>query len=147
MRKLIIIFLLFSNLFSQMIDIDSFITDIYSKKDGKLKKITISLLVEGRYVEENRHKIVDALNVVISSFFLEELFTSKGKISLKDLLKNYALKKHSVEIDMVFIKRIYINEDLTIEKVIEAIKKERLLDKTTDFSKEKNVLKEKNKDY
>ena len=141
MRKLIIILLIISNISAQMITIDSFITDIYSKKGNKLKKVSVSLLVEGRYVKENRHKIVDALNVVISSFFLEELFTSKGKIGLKDMLKNYALKRHSVEIDMVFIQRIFIKENLSVEKVIEAIKKEGLVNKNV------NVVKEKNKDY
>ena len=42
-------------------------------------KIIIDLMIEGRYVEEESFKVVDALNVVIGSFFAEDLLTSKGK--------------------------------------------------------------------
>jgi len=123
MRK--IIFLLVSVLFlqAQTLKIEHFRTDIYSSSSKELKKIDMSLMIEGRYVEDEKYKVIDALNVVIGSFYVENLATSQGKESFKKLLKEYSAKKHSVDIDDVYIVGFTLVSQPSTDDIINALKK------------------------
>lgn len=130
MHKIIVLlFLLLFNI-SLVYASDSFVVDdfeasLYSKvsKDGT-KNIETSIIFEGRDVEENDFKITDALNVVIGSFYAEDLLTSKGKEALKTTLIKYVADKYSIDIDNIYIQKLKIVDNTTAEKIIEALKKE-----------------------
>ncbi len=87
----------------------------------------INLIIEGRYVEDEKYKVIDALNVVIGSFYVENLATSQGKENLKKLLKEYSAKKHDVDIDDVYILSFRIDEDkipFSLDDLIKKLKDE-----------------------
>jgi ABC-type phosphate/phosphonate transport system substrate-binding protein len=69
-------------------------------------------------------KIIDALNVVIGSFYAENLLTSKGKEGLKQAIINYASDKHGIDIDHVYIQKLNIKKESSTYDIIEAMKKE-----------------------
>ncbi len=124
-RVLFLIFFLHVAIFAQKLEISDFQTDVYSKS-GKvaLKKVNLSMIVIGRYVEDESYKIIDALNVVIGSYFAEDLFTSKGKESLKKGLISYTSKKYSIDIDDVYIQKFYMVKFPKVDKIVEALRKE-----------------------
>lgn len=124
MKKLLFLFIITLSLQAQTLHIDHFTTDIFSSSSKELKKIDISLIVEGRYVEDESYKIIDALNVVIGSFYIESLATSQGKENLKKLLKEYSAKKHSVDIDEVYITNFELVDKPSVNEIIKALKKE-----------------------
>jgi len=99
--------------FAETLNIDNFETDLYSR-DAKssIKKVSISLRLEGR----------DALNVVIGSFYVEDLLTSLGKEKFKETLAKYTAKKHSVDIDEVLIISLKTVREPNIEELLEALK-------------------------
>ena len=123
--KLVILTLLLSGfLFADVVEIKNFECDLFSKDRNKLKKIEFSLLFDGRDLKENRHKIIDALNIVISSFYIENLFTSKGKERFKTVLTKYISKKYSVDIDDIFIQKFRVKDNITVDAFIDALRDE-----------------------
>lgn len=129
MHKFIVfLFLCFLNTFvygGESFVVDDFEASLYSKvsKDGT-KNIETSIIFEGRDVEENDFKITDALNVVIGSFYAEDLLTSKGKEAFKATLTKYVAEKYSIDIDNIYIQKLKIVDNTTAQKIIEALKKE-----------------------
>lgn len=109
--------------FAETLNIDNFETDLYSR-DAKssIKKVSISLRLEGRDVVDNEAYVLDALNVVIGSFYVEDLLTSLGKEKFKDTLAKYTAKKHSVDIDEVLIISLKTVHEPNIEELLEALK-------------------------
>ena len=109
--------------FAETLNIDNFETDLYSR-DAKssIKKVSVSLRLEGRDVVDNEAYVLDALNVVIGSFYVEDLLTSLGKEKFKDTLAKYTAKKHSVDIDEVLIISLKTVREPNIEELIEALK-------------------------
>ena len=109
--------------FAETLNIDNFETDLYSR-DAKssIKKVSISLRLEGRDVVDNEAYVLDALNVVIGSFYVEDLLTSLGKEKFKDTLAKYTAKKHSVDIDEVLIISLKTVREPNIEELLEALK-------------------------
>ena len=109
--------------FAETLNIDNFETDLYSR-DAKssIKKVSISLRLEGRDVVDNEAYVLDALNVVIGSFYVEDLLTSLGKEKFKDTLAKYTAKKHSVDIDEVLIISFKTVREPNIEELLEALK-------------------------
>ena len=99
--------------FAETLNIDNFETDLYSR-DAKssIKKVSISLRLEGRDVVDNEAYVLDALNVVIGSFYVEDLLTSLGKEKFKETLAKYTAKKHS-------LKTV---REPNIEELLEALK-------------------------
>ncbi len=125
MKKIACLLLIVSSLFSDTIHVDKLQSDLFSKEGNKLKKIEISLQLEGRSLRTNRHKIIDALNIILSSFYIEDLFTSKGKERFKEQLKRYIQKKYQVDIDFVYLKSFQLKyESASVEEFINALKKE-----------------------
>lgn len=109
--------------FAETLNIDNFETDLYSR-DAKssIKKVIISLRLEGRDVVDNEAYVLDALNVVIGSFYVEDLLTSLGKEKFKETLAKYTAKKHSVDIDEVLIISLKTVREPNIEELLEALK-------------------------
>ena len=109
--------------FAETLNIDNFETDLYSR-DAKssIKKVSISLRLVGRDVVDNEAYVLDALNVVIGSFYVEDLLTSLGKEKFKETLAKYTAKKHSVDIDEVLIISLKTVREPNIEELLEALK-------------------------
>lgn len=103
MRLVFIFFLaIFCN--AKSIEIQDFESDLYSKNGG-LKKVQLSVKIIGDNVDKELDYITDSLNMIISSYFYEDLFTESGKEKFKQTLIKYLGKKYSVNIDQVlFIK-------------------------------------------
>ena len=124
MKKLVLLVMVLLCIQAQTLHIDHFTTDIFSSSSKELKKIEMSLIVEGRYVKDESYKVIDALNVVIGSFYVENLATSQGKESFKKLLKEYSAKKYSVDIDDIYIINFETVDNPSINDMIQALKKE-----------------------
>jgi hypothetical protein len=122
--KIAVIFiLLVSSLWAQTLSVEGFESDLYSKRANfEVRKVRIDLRIEGRYVEDESFKVVDALNIVIGSFYAEDLLTSKGKTTLKDTLKSFSSKEHGVDIDTIYIHSLKIIDTASTEELIEALK-------------------------
>lgn len=110
------------SVFAQMVHVDDFSSEVFSKIKKKPVPIAMSLVFEGRYVKDEGYKIVDALNVVVGSFYFEDLITSQGKENLKKAIIAYCSKKYSVDIDNIYIQKI--NSQPSIKEIIDALKKE-----------------------
>ena len=82
------------SLFAQMLSVDNFSAEVFSSVTKKPVTISLKMMFEGRYVEEESYKIIDALNIVIGSFYLEDLITSQGKQKLKEAIKSYTTNKY-----------------------------------------------------
>lgn len=134
-----ICFLLFFTLLhvnAQKLDIVDFQTDVYSKNAKEFsKKINLSVVLVGRDVEEGSYKVVDALNVIIGSFYVEDLLTSKGKEAFKKALIQYSSRKYSVEIDEIYIQNLYIVHKVQIDEIIQAIKEQGCFKETPKVTK------------
>lgn len=124
MKKLAILFIFFGILFGENLRIEDFKSDLYSKNSSNLKKLNLSLEVVGRDVSEQKLQIYDGLNIIIGSFYIEDLMTSAGKESFKKTFLQYISKKHGVDIDEVFIIKLNIDSNLDIDKIVEAIKEQ-----------------------
>ena len=124
MKKVALLLLLSLFLKADVVEIKNFESDLFSKDRNRLKKIEFSLLFDGRDLNENRHKIVDALNIIISSFYIEDLFTSKGKERFKTVLTKYTAKKYSIDIDEIFIQKFQVKDNVSVETFIDALRDE-----------------------
>lgn len=124
MKKIALFLLLSTFLWADVLEIKNFESDLFSKDRNKLKKIEFSLLIDGRDLKENRHKVIDALNIVISSFYIEDLFTSKGKEKFKTVITKYITKKYAVDIDDIFIQKFTVIDNVSVDAFIDALKKE-----------------------
>lgn len=134
MRKIfcIIVFAIFA--FGDVLKISDFEVDIFSKMaQNSTKKISLNLELVGTDLNENEAYVLDSLNIIIGSFYAEDLLTSVGKEKFKDTFKKYTLKKHSVDIDNVLILSLRVVNDLEIQKIIDAIRTKNLcgLDSTS----------------
>lgn len=124
MKKITLFLLLSTFMLADVVEIKNFESDIFSKNKNRLKKIEFSLLFDGRDLKDNRHKIIDALNIVISSFYIEDLFTSQGKERFKTIITKYVSKKYSVDIDDIFIQKFRVKDSITVDAFIDALRDE-----------------------
>jgi uncharacterized protein (DUF2252 family) len=124
MRKIALFILLATFLSADVVEINDFESDLFSKDRNHLKKVEFSLLFDGRDLQENRHKIVDALNIVVSSFYIEDLFTSKGKERFKVVLTKYLSKKYAIDIDDIFIQKFKMVDNVSVDAFIDALRDE-----------------------
>ena len=123
MRKIVFSLLFVGiGLFAQMLNIDDFSSVVFSRATNKPVTVNLNLMVEGRYVEDESYKIIDALNIVIGSFYWEDLVTSQGKVNLKKALKAYTTKKYSIDIDNIYIQKIKSLPNT--QEIIDALKRE-----------------------
>ncbi|KHG34321.1 hypothetical protein [Sulfurospirillum sp. MES] len=125
MRRIFIAFLLLHvSLFAEMLAIEHFKANVFAKSDKKPVEVTLGLIFEGNDIKKNEYKAIDALNIVIGSYYAEDLVTSRGKELLKATLIAYAKKTHNITIDSVFIKELTVKTNPTTQEIVEAIKKE-----------------------
>lgn len=117
--KKIIVFLAFVGL-AFGFEINKFQVDVYSKSNV-LRKIELNLDIELRDENVKKSAIYDALNVIVGSFYAEDLMTSMGKENFKQSFIKYTAKKHSISIEEVYILGLKFVDDLMIDKIIEAI--------------------------
>ncbi len=123
MKKIAIILLFTAlSLFAQMLSVDDFSAEVFSRVTKKPVTINLNMMIEGRYVEEESYKIIDALNIVIGSFYLEDLITSQGKQKLKEAIKSYTTNKYSIDIDNIYIQKL--RSQPNTQEIIDALKKE-----------------------
>jgi len=123
MKKIMIVLLFTAlSLCAQMLNVDDFSAEIFSRVTKKPVTINLSMMIEGRYVEEESYKIIDALNIVIGSFYLEDLITSQGKQKLKKAIESYTTSKYSIDIDNIYIQSL--KSQPNTQEIIDALKKE-----------------------
>jgi uncharacterized protein (DUF2252 family) len=140
MKKIALFILLATFLSADVVEINDFESDLFSKDRNHLKKVEFSLLFDGRDLQENRHKIVDALNIVISSFYIEDLFTSKGKERFKVVLTKYLSRKYAIDIDDIFIQKFKMVDNVSVDAFIDALRDE-------GFCRERSNLKSISKSF
>lgn len=113
----------------EILRVSDFEVSVFSKVSKEPVAIIASVIFEGRDVEIYDFKIIDALNVVIGSFYAEDLLTSKGKLGLKQGLITYAVKEYAIDIDHIYIQKLKIIDSASTDDIIEALRKEGLFDK------------------
>ncbi|MBL0686652.1 MAG: hypothetical protein JJV95_05820 [Sulfurospirillum sp.] len=103
---------------------NEFEVNLFSKLSKELILIETSMIFKGSDVEINNFKIIDALNVVIGSFYAEDLLTSKGKEGLKEAIIGYTSNKYNIDIDHIYIQKLYIVKNVTSKTIIDALRAE-----------------------
>lgn len=126
MKKILAIVTLLCTLLSaeEILHVSDFEVSLFSKIEEAPVQVNASIIFEGRDVEIYDFKIIDTLNVVISSFYAENLLTSKGKQSLKEAMKNYARDRYAIDIDAVYIQKLHVRQVNDAKDVIKALKEE-----------------------
>jgi len=125
MRRIFIAFLLLHvSLFAETLVLEHFKANVFAKSDKKPVEAMVGLIFEGKEVKLYEYKVVDALNIVIGSYFAEDLVTSRGKELLKSTLIAYAKKTHGLVIDAVYIKELTVKTNPSTKEIVDAIKKE-----------------------
>jgi hypothetical protein len=120
MKKLLILIMTVFPLFGETIMIDNFQTDIFSKNTNDLKKIKLKLVFDTDKTVPT-YKLKDGLNIIISSFYIEDLFTSKAKESFKKLLIDYLKKRDNIEIKNIYIEDMQIVDKVSVEKLLKKL--------------------------
>lgn len=99
-------------LFAQNVRLENVRTELYSKTtQGSLKKIELSLEFEGANLNPHQNKLLDSTNIIVASFFYEDLFTELGKMRFKNALSKFINKNYKLD-----VKNIYILSLKGIEK-------------------------------
>ncbi|WP_169973867.1 MULTISPECIES: hypothetical protein [unclassified Campylobacter] len=125
MKRLFLSLFLIVFAYSDVLNIENFEADLYSKdSQNSIKKITVSLRVSGRDINDNEAYVFDGLNVVIGSFYVEDLLTSMGKEKFKETFAKYTAKKHSVDIDEVLIISLKIVREPKLEEILQIIREQ-----------------------
>jgi len=126
MRKIFTLLLLSVLLLQadETLHVNEFEVSLFSKLAKEPVQVQTSMIFEGRDVEVYDFKIIDALNVVIGSFYAENLLTSKGKEGLKQAIINYTSDKYGLDIDNIYIQKLNIKKESSTYDIIEAMKRE-----------------------
>ena len=124
MKKIFVFWLILCGIsFCDVVSVEGFESDLYSKYDvNNLKKISMDLEIITRDDNVARAPIYDALNIVVGSFYAEDIMTSKGKESFKSTLTKYIDKKHSITIDDIYIIRLKFVDETNIQRILDAIR-------------------------
>ena len=128
MKRLIFSIFAVVPLLAQTVQIDNFQTDIFSKNSNNLKKIKLDLVFDiNSTLPTPEYKLKDALNIVISSFYIESLFTSQTKENFKALLTNYLSKKYDIKVDSIYITNMQIVNQIDLDKLVEKLKNKKII--------------------
>ncbi len=106
------LFLSILTLKAEIYEIDGMESALFSKKSMNLKSITISLAFRGDEIVSKQLQLKDSLNILISSYYIEDLMTSKGKEAFKNSLKSFALKKYGLKLDSIYIKEFRLTKPI-----------------------------------
>lgn len=127
MKKVVLTLILAVFAFGDSLKVSDFVVDIYSKSQANsTKKIRLNLELLGRDLEQNEAYVLDALNVIVGSFYVEDLLTSLGKEKFKEAFIKYASKKHGIDMEEVLILGLKVVEKPEIEEIINAIRAKNL---------------------
>ncbi len=119
-----VVLLLHVNLLAETLVIEHFHANVFSKVDKRPVDVTLGMIFEGDEVKHLEYKVIDALNIVIGSYYAEDLVTSRGKELLKATLIAYAKKTHSLTIDSIYIKELTVKTNPSTQEIVDALKKE-----------------------
>lgn len=106
----------------EALHVDDFEASVFSKVSQKPVQIEVYLIFEGRDIQEGSYKILDTLNIIIGSFYAENLLTSQGKEGLKKAIINYSKDKYAIDIDHIYIQKLNIKK-VSTSSLIEDMKK------------------------
>jgi len=124
-------------------EIRDFESDIFSKEGNKLRQVTLSVWLEGKDLDRYGFQIKDSLNIIISSFYLEDLLTSKGKEQFKDSFTAYLKKKYQIPLDNIYINTMKRSQNsLEVDELIEALKAAGFIQKKKTIKKVFDSLEE-----
>jgi len=128
---------------ADIFEIRDFESDIFSKEGNKLKQVTLSVWLEGKDLDRYGFQIKDTLNIIISSFYLEDLLTSKGKERFKDSFTAYLTKHYSIALENIYINTMKrTHNSLDIDELIEALKEAGFIQKRKTIKKVFEALEE-----
>lgn len=117
MKIYIMLLCLVLNVFADVLKIENFRTDLYSKTGANtLKKVEFSLELHGKELNQFESKIKDALLSVISAFFYEDIFTELGKEKFKNTFLSFSNKKYQSSIDSVFFLSLKSIDSFDLEE-------------------------------
>ncbi|BBG65540.1 putative periplasmic protein [Hydrogenimonas sp.] len=121
MKKTAITLLFTLTLFAGQISFGDIDTTVLSKKSGEPVNIKISLVLQGRDIEENRIALMDVIQSALGSFWAETLVTAPGKEEFKKRVVSLADKKYGIEVDFVYITNLKI-DTCTLQKLRKLLK-------------------------
>ncbi|WP_300366051.1 hypothetical protein [Hydrogenimonas sp.] len=119
--KKILFFFLPCLLFAGQLHLDNLETTLLMKKERKPVNVELSVVLQGRDIEQHDVELMDVVQTAVGSFWAETLLTSQGKAQFKKMVIDLADKQYGIEVDFVFIQNIRLETD-TLEKCLELIR-------------------------
>ena len=110
-KSLTTICLLFSLLFADRLTIERMDTTLPHRQRNEPVDVSISLVVEGRDLKDERYKIIDVIQTALGRFDAYTLIKAQGKEALKSAIVDLADKRYGIEIDFVYIQNIRLETD------------------------------------
>ena len=87
-----------------------------------MKKISMDLHIFTNEVAKSS-AIKDAINVIVSSFYAQDLMSSKGKEAFKEAIKKYSASKYKIKIDDVYILSLKEIDNIDIKRLVKQLDK------------------------
>lgn len=112
----------FHALFGADFEIKNLEVDLYSKTSSNMKKISMDLHIFTNEVAKSS-AIKDAINVIVSSFYAQDLMSSKGKEAFKEAIKKYSASKYKIKIDDVYILSLKEIDNIDIKRLVKQLDK------------------------
>ena len=112
----------FHALFGADFKIKNLEVDLYSKTSSEMKKISMDLHIFTNEVAKSS-AIKDAINVIVSSFYAQDLMSSKGKEAFKEAIKKYSASKYKIKIDDVYILSLKEIDNIDIARLVKQLDK------------------------
>ncbi|MDD7323283.1 MAG: flagellar basal body-associated FliL family protein [Campylobacter lanienae] len=112
----------FHALFGADFEIKNLEVDLYSKTSSEMKKISMDLHIFTSEVAK-LSAIKDAINVIVSSFYAQDLMSSKGKEAFKEAIKKYSASKYKIKIDDVYILSLKEIDNIDIKRLVKQLDK------------------------
>ena len=112
----------FHALFGADFEIKNLEVDLYSKTSSEMKKISMDLHIFTNEVAKSS-AIKDAINVIVSSFYAQDLMSSKGKEAFKEAIKKYSASKYKIKIDDVYILSLKEIDNIDITRLVKQLDK------------------------
>lgn len=112
----------FHALFGADFEIKNLEVDLYSKTSSNMKKISMDLHIFTNEVAKSS-AIKDAINVIVSSFYAQDLMSSKGKEAFKEAIKKYSASKYKIKIDDVYILSLKEIDNIDIARLVKQLDK------------------------
>ena len=112
----------FHALFGADFEIKNLEVDLYSKTSSEMKKISMDLHIFTSEAAKSS-AIKDAINVIVSSFYAQDLMSSKGKEAFKEAIKKYSASKYKIKIDDVYILSLKEIDNIDIARLVKQLDK------------------------